>query len=240
MWDEYASEDTVDSRIWPRMAAIAERFWSPKEITDADSMYTRLAAISPELEFTGVQHRANYLPMLDRLAGGRGAAAITTLADSVEALGIEGRRDEQKYSSPIPLNRLVDAARPESEPVRELSRSVQSWIETRGTEDAARMNRVFAAWTANADEIRALAQGNFLLAEAQPIAENLSATGRIAIQAMGFLQARRHPAESWIRSSRQALDEYEKPKAETKLAAVRPVRLLLDALVSVSESGAKP
>ena len=25
MWDEYTTEETVDSRIWPRMAAIAER-----------------------------------------------------------------------------------------------------------------------------------------------------------------------------------------------------------------------
>ncbi|HEY1336269.1 MAG TPA: family 20 glycosylhydrolase, partial [Bryobacteraceae bacterium] len=71
MWAEYVSAETVDSRIWPRAAAIAERLWSPRETTDVESMYARLASISRWLEWSGVQHRANYGPMLERLAGNR-------------------------------------------------------------------------------------------------------------------------------------------------------------------------
>src|SRR5947207_2293607 len=51
MWAEYVSSETVDSRIWPRMAAIAERFWSPRENTDPESMYTRMEAVSRLLEW---------------------------------------------------------------------------------------------------------------------------------------------------------------------------------------------
>src|SRR5260370_38066213 len=56
--------------------------------------------------------------MLERLAGGHSAPALQVLADAVEALGIGGRQDTRQYLSYVPLNRLVDAARPESESVR--------------------------------------------------------------------------------------------------------------------------
>ena len=46
MWSEFVTEETVDSRIWPRTAAIAERFWSSQSINDIDDMYERMNRIS--------------------------------------------------------------------------------------------------------------------------------------------------------------------------------------------------
>src|SRR6202451_2377455 len=51
MWSEYVSPENIDSRIWPRAAAIAERLWSPQDITDVNSMYERLDYVSRWLDW---------------------------------------------------------------------------------------------------------------------------------------------------------------------------------------------
>jgi hexosaminidase len=57
MWAEWVTPETIDSRIWPRTAAIAERLWSPRTVTDVPDMYRRLAIISLQLEELGLTHR---------------------------------------------------------------------------------------------------------------------------------------------------------------------------------------
>ena len=60
MWSEYVNAENIDSRIWPRNAAIAERLWSPQEVRDVPSMYARMNAVSAELEWVGLTHRDYY------------------------------------------------------------------------------------------------------------------------------------------------------------------------------------
>ena len=64
MWAEFISDENVDSRIWPRAAAVAERLWSAQEVRDPDSMYRRLNAVSVELEELGLKHRSSTEVML--------------------------------------------------------------------------------------------------------------------------------------------------------------------------------
>ncbi len=79
MWAEYVSPETVDSRIWPRTAAIAERFWSPGSVRDLEDMYRRLDRISLMLEELGLQHERNRPVMLRRLCQCRDIAALEVL-----------------------------------------------------------------------------------------------------------------------------------------------------------------
>src|ERR1039458_10783489 len=54
MWAEQLNPETVDSRVWPRTFAIAERFWSPQSDRDVQDMYRRLRIASLELEDVGL------------------------------------------------------------------------------------------------------------------------------------------------------------------------------------------
>ena len=80
MWAEFVSPETVDSRIWPRTAAIAERFWSPSSVRDVRDMYRRLDRISLWLEELGLQHERNRPAMLRRLCQCRGIEPLEVLS----------------------------------------------------------------------------------------------------------------------------------------------------------------
>jgi hexosaminidase len=241
MWTEYVNEETVDSRLWPRAAAIAERLWSPADVTDAESMYKRLETVSRWLDWFGVEHRSDYGRMLNRLAGGTPVPALRVLGDSVEALGIDVRQEARRYSSFVPLNRLADAARPESESVRDLSESLQRLLAGTANhrEDMPAIRVQFTEWSENNTLLKPLFQSNFLLGEVAPVSENLSKTGAIGLRALQFLESgERAPAE-WVAEQKKELSRMEQPQAEVVLAAVRPVRALLDAVSQPTAQGAK-
>jgi hexosaminidase len=225
MWSEYVNPETVDSRIWPRMAAIAERFWSPREVIDVDSMYTRLEAVSRALEWTGLEHRSNYRVMLDRLAGGQSSEPLRVLADASEALGIVGRRDARQYTSLVPLNRFVDAVRPESELVQRLERDVASLAANPAS--AAELRATLTLWAENEPRVNQLAQNNQLLAELVPLAHGLAAVGSTGLRALDYIEKREVAPAAWVAEQSREMDRLDQPVAEVRLTGVRLVRLLL-------------
>ena len=109
MWSEVVSAETIDSRLWPRAAAIAERLWSPAEVRDVDDMYRRLEIESVRLDAGGVTHRSSYEPMLKRIAGDGPVEPLKRLADVLEPVKGYARTKLHAYTSATPLDRLVDA-----------------------------------------------------------------------------------------------------------------------------------
>src|SRR5581483_3034823 len=120
MWEELATLENIDVKLWPRLAAIAERFWSPENIADPASMYRRLTPVSHWLDQQGIQHLSEVRAMQLRLAGDA-ADQVAMLASILEPMKGYTRHRAKKYGSLVPFNRLVDAIPPESDAARDFA-----------------------------------------------------------------------------------------------------------------------
>ena len=195
IWSEYVNAENIDSRIWPRNAAIAERLWSPEGISDVASMYERMETESARLEWLGLTHLSYQRVMLQRIAGSWSPAEFEALRVMAQAL--EHEKDYAREASASvpptsvsPLNRLVDAVYPESDDSRRFSLMVDSFVGS-SCEDqalAAEVRTRLTEWMAVDDRLRALAQRSLLVKEAAPASAALSQAAKIAMNALDSIQ----------------------------------------------------
>ena len=191
MWSEYVNWENIDNRIWPRTAAIAERYWSSQSVTDVNSMYARLDVISERLEWVGLTHRSQPRKMLQRIAGPatpQEFAALKTLADVLEPVKDYTRGETTSYTAitTTPLNHVVDAVPPESDSARRFDEKVSGFIggSCRDANVAAELRAQFTKWRDNDVTLQSLAQKSSFVKEVAPSSQDLSAVAAIGLNAL--------------------------------------------------------
>ena len=233
MWGEWVTPENIDSRIWPRGAAIAERLWSPREVQDVVSMYRRLGELSWRLEWLGLTHRSSKIQMLHRMTGTDDIAALRTLADVVEPVKDYTRMNNLKgpMDFTAPLNRLVDAASPESDQALRFQDLVQTYIRS-GYRDKAAAERIRAllmTWRDNNPKLHALLEVSSLLGELRPLSEDLAALGASGLVALDCLDKSERCPESWKAQQLAKIEQVKTPKADLLIMVAAPVQQLIEA-----------
>lgn len=232
-WAEWVTPENIDSHIWPRGAAIAERLWSPQQITDVDSMYIRLNAVSLQLEWLGLTHKSARTHMLQRMAGSEDISALRVLAGVVEPVKDYDRWDDAK--GPIdfhaPLNRMIDAAYPESDVARNFSNLVQTFVQSGNKDQAteAQLRACLTTWRDNDAKLHPLLDREFLLQEVTPLSASLSALGAAGLQALDYLDKSQPIPESWKTQQLAIVETAKKRQADVLLMVAAPVQQLIEA-----------
>jgi len=228
MWAEFVTPETIGSRLWPRTAAVAERLWSPQQVTDVNAMYDRLDALSSRLTHLGLDHESNYIPMLQRISGRNDVDALKLLADVVEPVKEYTRPGSRKYTQFTPLNRLVDAARPESLKARAFSLRIERFIAGKPeAEDEQQIRSSLTAWRDNHRLLAAQANGSFLMQEVLPLSQELSQVAAIGLEALDSMKSGIKPSDQWRAEKLAILGEAKKPKSELLNMIVAPVEALV-------------
>ena len=227
-WAEYATPENLDNRIWPRMGAIAERLWSPRDVRDMAAMYRRLDVLSRDLQWLGLRHRENSRLMVQRLAGDGPVAPLAMLASVVEPVKGYKREETNRYMQQTPLNRLVDAVSPESD----LAREFNLLAARAKTDSAARaqLRRWLTEWHGNDAELHPLLGQSFLLRELIPVSQNLTVLAGAGLEALNMIDARRRFTAHTKARQLAAIEEAAKPHAELLVMIAPGVRELIEAV----------
>jgi hexosaminidase len=195
IWSEYVNAENIDSRIWPRNAAIAERLWSPEGTSDVASMYQRMETESARLEWLGLTHLSYQRVMLQRIAGSWSPAEFDALRALAQAL--EHEKDyarEASASAPptslTPLNRLVDAVYPESDVARRFSLATDLFVGSSCLDRVreAEIRVQLTEWMTVDERLQSLAQRSLLVREAAPASAALSQAAKTAMNALDTIQ----------------------------------------------------
>ncbi len=232
MWGEHIGPETIDSRIWPRLAAVAEKLWSPASVEDVHDMYQRLAVTNLRLAEVGLGQNEHTARML-HLEVGNGPdfqTMMSLLALSQPVTFGQRHRLQVGMTQQTPLTRLIDAARPDPPSRWGSLTMIERFVADSGRTAVLRdsLRQTFTAWQALAPEVHAVAVRKPLARDGVPAADALARVAGVGTAALDRMAGTVAATRGWQDSARAVLDSANGPQGLLRLTVVDAVRWLVE------------
>lgn len=202
-------------------------------------MHRRLANITVQLEEVGLLHLRNRSTMIRRLAGPVSDDAvllnIEKFIDAVEPVEGYKRGTMQNATQFTPLTRAVDVAVADSDHARDFGALVDHWLYEQNYRQgavAAEIDRYLNDWIVAAGSVRFASLESPLLAEVEPLADQLQKACKLGIEAALMLRNDAPVPAEWATERLGELDALAKPAVALELVMIQPIR---EMVVAVAE-----
>ena len=233
MWAEQLNPETVDSRVWPRTLAIAERFWSPQSVRDVPDMYRRLRLVSLELEDVGLTHISAPQKLRRNLMGSLDPEPLDVMAAVIEPVSFHERYEGQKTDGLTALDRLVDATVADPPSRQAIAREVDAVVDAShpGERAAAEtaLRRRFMQWEQASPVLEAWANRSIRLSDIDVRAQQLGNLARVGLEALAYMDVHAQPPAGWQDSRMAVISDAERPSALVRFVFLPELRKLVEA-----------
>jgi hexosaminidase len=238
MWAEQLNPETVDSRVWPRTFAIAERFWSPQSDRDVQDMYRRLRIASLELEDVGLTQISGPEKLRRNILDSTHTEPLDVLASVIEPVSFHERYQGQHTDGYTSLDRLVDSVVADPPLRQEIAREVDEAVGPSGHSDRAaariRLRSRFLQWQQAAPSLEVWAHRSARLSDTEARARQLGILAQVGLESLAYLDAHTSASQEWLDGQLAVIADAEKPSALVRFVFLPALRDLVQAAAKSS------
>lgn len=224
MWSELVTPLNIDSRIWPRTAAIAERLWSSDTVKDLESMHKRLRQISFRLEEIGLTHIRNKEVILRNVANYQGTKALNDFTKICEPYKVYKRNGGgKKYFMHSPLTLFADACNADASDAYEFNKAVNQYLTDKDELSQNEIVYYLKQWITMNDELIVFSKNAPLMQPILPMVQQLST---IAVELVANLENKKALNKMLIQENLKLLNE--RNSADVELAIYESLKKLAE------------